>query len=81
MVDSIIPSDVNPPTPGHARVGVFENKGSFGETKPLTALSLLEALEAMIASAPDAPWVLVSATTTRLEFESPTADLPDGVPL
>ncbi|AWN05566.1 hypothetical protein SEA_PASCHALIS_73 [Microbacterium phage Paschalis] len=71
----------NPATPGHTRVGVFENRGSFGEAQPLTAASLLEALQSMIAAAPDAPWVLVSATTTRLEFESPSSDLQNGVPL
>ncbi|QNL30287.1 hypothetical protein SEA_CLEARASMUD_77 [Microbacterium phage ClearAsMud] len=71
----------NPATPGHTRIGVFENVGSFGEQKPLTAASLHEAVGAMLAAAPDASWVLVSATTTRLEFESLTTELPNGVPL
>lgn len=80
MSDDIRAKGANPATPGHVRIGVFENTGTFGEVKPLTAASLLEGVQAMINSAPDAAWVLVSATTTRLEFESPTADLPSGVP-
>lgn len=75
MADDIRPKDANPPSPDSVRVGVFENVGSFGERHPLSAATLIDALQAMIASAPDAPWTLVSATTTRLEFESPNSTL------
>lgn len=79
--DDIRAPGANPATPGHVRVGVFENTGTFGQIEPLTAATLLDGLQAMIDSAPDAAWVLVSATPTRLEFESPTSDLPNGIPL
>lgn len=73
--DDIRPKDANPPSPDSVRVGVFENMDSFWEHHPLSAATLIDALQAMITSAPDAPWTLMSATTTHLDFESPNSTL------